>query len=288
MGEAERRIKPSAIHMIPVIICLFMSYIFTYLIIISRLSLPKPVITPVPEPSPTAPPSEALAQPAPYINSIIIIMIMFIAGVVIIYILSKYRKLLLALIYFLIGMVTFSTTTFYLSLIALVFSPSILQVWFFIVIATIFLVIYSIHKGWEIPAMLSASYVASSAGAVTGSSLPFWTTLVLIVAVSLYDIYAVYRGPLRNLSKEDAVIFPGLMVEFRGITVGLGDFFFYSILESFVLMTWGPLSALLSAAGILIGFLITTYLLRYHRILPGLPISLMLGLAFAILFSRFI
>ena len=272
----------SPVHLVPIAVCLLASYFFTSLIRLSRLSLPPPVITPAEEPPPTVPAQEALSQPAPYVNSIIIILIMFVAGVAIIYLLAKYKRLLRFLIYFLIGIVTFSTTTFYTTLVAVIFLPQILELWLILTILAIFLVIYSIHKGYEIPAMLASVYVASSAGSITGSSLPFWTSLVLMVAVSLYDVYAVYRGHLKNLAKEDIMLFPGLMVEFRGITVGLGDFFFYSILASFALENWGVLPSFLASVGIILGFAITIYLLRYRRILPGLPLSLILGLALAL------
>ena len=273
----------SPAHLVPIVICLFASYLFTSLIIMSRLSLPPPVITPVQEPPPTAPAGEALSQPAPYVNSLVIIFIMFISGIVIMYVLARYKMLLKFIIYFLIGLVTFSTTAFYTSLAAFIFTPRILELWLFLSVGAIFFVIYSIHKGYETLSMLAAVYIASSAGSITGSSLPFWTSLVLMIAVSLYDIYAVYRGYLKNLTKEDALTFPGLMVEFKGITVGLGDFFFYSILSSFALSNWGLASALLASVGIILGFTLTIYLLRYRRILPGLPLSLILGLSLALL-----
>ncbi|HIQ29195.1 MAG TPA: hypothetical protein EYH45_01375 [Candidatus Caldiarchaeum subterraneum] len=285
MSAEREHPQLSPIHLVPIVICLLASYLFTSLIVISRLSLPPPVITPVQEPPPTVPAEEALSQPAPYINSLMIIFIMFAAGVVIIYILAKYRRLLKFIIYFLIGLVTFSTTAFYTSLIAFVFTPWILELWLFFTAGAIFFVIYSIHKGYETLAMLSAVYVASSAGSITGSSLPFWTSIVLMVAVSLYDVYIVYRGYLKNLTKEDALTFPGLMVEFKGITVGLGDFFFYSILSSFALSSWGLISALMAGVGIILGFTLTIYLLRYRRILPGLPLSLIIGLSLALLGS---
>ena len=141
-------------------------------------------------------------------------------------------------------------------------------------------------------------------GAFMGIAMPLWTTIVLLVGISIWDYISVKRGPIkgimeimghvdpdevRNLTKED--------LDKAEIQIGIGDVAFYSMLTSGCLISSGTelfsgfqltvfgsiLTTILAAIGILVGAFITLRALRKNTILPGLPISILLGLVLAVL-----
>jgi presenilin-like A22 family membrane protease len=140
-------------------------------------------------------------------------------------------------------------------------------------------------------------------GAFMGIAMPLWTTIVLLIGVSIWDFISVKRGPIkgimeimgnvdpdavRNLSKED--------FDQAEIQIGIGDIAFYSMLTSGCLiatntsiipgtqltMLGSIIVTVFTAMGILIGAFITIRALRKNAILPGLPLSIFIGLLFAV------
>lgn len=106
------------------------------------------------------------------------------------------------------------------------------------------------------------------------------TSLVLPIAFAIYDIYAVFAGPLKALlSQKEGTIesFAPLLVNVGGIHIGLGDFIFYGMLPATGLLLVGlPASAMVSAI-ILAGLGATLLMLKRFKMFPGLPIPLILG-----------
>lgn len=146
-----------------------------------------------------------------------------------------------------------------------------------VIIATI--VTYSIVSRSEIAALIGLAYVGAGSGVLLGATVPLWTSFVLLVAVSIFDIYAVFRGHLKLLADNSRTSLKGLMVPFRGMDLGLGDVVFYSMLIMFSLSHFGFLSAIGASVGVGGGFAATLMLLRRRRLIPALPIPLLGGLA---------
>ena len=190
-------------------------------------------------------------------------------------------------------------------------------------------------------------------GAFLAVILPTWTIFFLLIGLSLYDIYSVRRGPIRNimeLTMQEEEELERLQMqklervkaereqmdqELQGVNgiddqtvkddrylddlsynqdldetefmlssmtygtsdwdLGIGDLVFYSMLAahalspSFAFYYAGDildkfglaalwLISLVTIIGVLIGFFITIRLLRSNTMLPGLPISIGLGL----------
>ncbi|MHA1220863.1 MAG: hypothetical protein ACTSQB_03950, partial [Candidatus Heimdallarchaeota archaeon] len=65
------------------------------------------------------------------------------------------------------------------------------------------------------------------------------------------------------------------------IELGLGDLAFFGMLFSFALIKLGFFSAISAFIGVIIGAVITIKLLEKAKMMPGLPISIGLGLIFA-------
>ena len=272
-----QRPTTSLLHLVPVMLTLFIAFILSLLLYLSRLSLPQPVITPAPEPPAEAPPEQALTNVSPYINALIVVGLIFVGSFILITIVSRYRILLRIFIFSILSIIAFSTTLFFLEISPL-FSSSYNVIASLLITLAILLVVY---REIELASVVGLSYVAAAAGTILGFSIPFWTTIVLVLLISAYDIYAIFRGHLRALGSEDSHSLQGLMVDFRGISIGLGDLFFYSILLAFVIANFSIVSGIMTSLGILIGFYLTLQLLKKWRAVPGLPISLILGLALA-------
>jgi presenilin-like A22 family membrane protease len=119
-------------------------------------------------------------------------------------------------------------------------------------------------------------------GALTGVFLGYSigpvTALVLVGALVVYDIVAVFRGPVGALAKAvEAGDLP--MYTYGELTIGMGDLVFYSLVATTAMVFYGPLSFLGAALGILAGSYLGFKALSRFEMFPGLPFSLLLGVA---------
>ncbi len=141
------------------------------------------------------------------------------------------------------------------------------------------------------PSPLLSSAVLALLSAEVGSyfaaTLPLLTALLLPIAFSVYDIYAVFRGPLRELvSLAPATVLGGVSVRVGEFTIGLGDTTFYSMLPALAIYQLETSCSLLTLGAIDVGVVLTLYLLTKRKLLPGLPIPMALGVAAILLCSR--
>lgn len=138
-------------------------------------------------------------------------------------------------------------------------------------------------------------------GAFLGIVLPTWTAFLLIGILSVYDIIAVFRGPIKKIiemteENEESGLPVDMTYATQGWEIGLGDLAFYSMLSTHTLILGfqldflvadGLLGAIIpcvcTTVGILIGAIITFKLLKKRPLLPGLPISVGLGILFYLL-----
>ncbi|MFX1553104.1 MAG: hypothetical protein ACFFBV_04190, partial [Promethearchaeota archaeon] len=140
-------------------------------------------------------------------------------------------------------------------------------------------------------------YIGLLIGASMGVLMPLWTTLAILIGISCWDIFAVLykRGPIKQLidiaSKpaegevlsEEAVKKKIETGEYEYDTskleIGIGDLAFYSMLTSSALVQTNNLIVMiLTALATIIGTGITISGLKRNKILPGLPISIFLGI----------
>ena len=107
------------------------------------------------------------------------------------------------------------------------------------------------------------------------------TVLILPLAFGLYDIYAVFRGPLRVLINEtsEKVQFYPMIVRLGEVHIGLGDLVFYSMLPAVGLLLLNIRIAILLVGVVQVGLLSTLYFLKQFKFFPGLPIPIFLGTA---------
>ncbi|MHA1228301.1 MAG: hypothetical protein ACTSPV_16295, partial [Candidatus Hodarchaeales archaeon] len=150
-------------------------------------------------------------------------------------------------------------------------------------------------------------------GAMIGSMfaihLPLLTAFLILIGLSLYDIYAVFRGPLKGiidhgrekaaeineqLSDETEIVYekvpllPALPVYSTPlINIGLGDFAFFSMLVSVAVVISVSLVSIIplttTLIGLLIGAFYTFKFLEKEKALPGLPLPVFGGIGFLLI-----
>jgi hypothetical protein len=148
---------------------------------------------------------------------------------------------------------------------------------------TVVLIGYTIfvkNRPWLSTAILA--FVGAQVGSFFAETLSPWTALALPIAFSVYDIYAVFRGPLKALIGTGSnIALVGMSIRAGEFTLGLGDIVFYTLLPSLALFQFGAKLGILPAAltilAIDVGMVITLFLLSRRRLLPGLPIPMLLG-----------
>lgn len=140
-------------------------------------------------------------------------------------------------------------------------------------------------------------YIGLMTGALLGVIMPLWTTLAILIGISLWDIFAVKskRGPIKRmmdivsaeyteevLSEEEIkekIEYGEIEYDTSKLEIGIGDLAFYSMLTSSALIQSGNLIVMiLTSIAIIIGTGITISGLKRNKILPGLPISIFLGI----------
>ncbi|MEM2905840.1 MAG: hypothetical protein QW057_08675 [Candidatus Bathyarchaeia archaeon] len=123
--------------------------------------------------------------------------------------------------------------------------------------------------------------MSAEISALLGYVLTPPTLFVLPLALSLYDVCTVLKGPLGAIASDlEPRDFGLLMFRVGERGLGAGDLVFYSIMTTAGLRMKGPLGALIVAAAVNLGAAATfTILRRYERPLPALPISMVLGVA---------
>jgi hypothetical protein len=129
---------------------------------------------------------------------------------------------------------------------------------------------------WLSTAVLA--FVGAEVGSFFASTLPPLTALLLPVVFSAYDIYAVFRGPLKQLmGMGGGMALVGMSIRAGEFTLGLGDIIFYTMLPSLALFYLTPLISFSTILVIDVGVVVTLYLLGRKKLLPGLPIPMLLG-----------
>jgi presenilin-like A22 family membrane protease len=116
-----------------------------------------------------------------------------------------------------------------------------------------------------------------------------YSTVAILIALAIYDIFAVYRGPVGKIAQSGIDQLSGLSFSFKEIQMGLGDLFFYTVLMCLMYFNYTSLlPTIMSIIGICIGSIITFYMLDKKRIFPGLPFPIAIGLALGFITALFI
>lgn len=105
------------------------------------------------------------------------------------------------------------------------------------------------------------------------------TVFILPIVFALYDIYAVFIGPLKTLIVDSRVSLGPLIARLGGLQIGLGDIVFYSFLPSVGLILIGINGAIIAILATNIGLAITLLMLKKRKSFPGLPIPVLMAVS---------
>jgi hypothetical protein len=121
--------------------------------------------------------------------------------------------------------------------------------------------------------------LSAEVGSYFAAVIPLYTALLLPLVFSVYDIYAVFVGPLRTLvTVAPTEVLTAVTSRLGEFSIGTGDTIFYSMLPALAFYQFNLSYALCTLVAVDIGVVITLYLLSRSRLLPGLPIPMALGL----------
>lgn len=285
--------KISIVHLVPLVATCVFTYLCTYILVFSNIS-------------------ELVEMPfmkeetyyATLYNTMLLLSLIVI-GSLMLYILIKFKKvkILEAIVKVLVASSIYSIVTIYVASICILLGLEYVDLLVFNITVLVLTVIFSYlvlftKKGFL--AAFSTLLLGVSIGTLFGVTLPPWTVLAAAATVALWDVYAVFKGPLRALvdeikSKEkvqeetyEPSFLRGIALSFKGLIIGLGDIVFYSMLMSLALSSpkFSLERFILVSLSIVVGAYITLKTLeKGHRALPGLPIPVFLGITTYIILS---
>lgn len=277
--------KISLIHLAPLVATCLFTYVCTYILKFSEIS-------------------EIIEMPfmreetyyATFYNTILLLSLI-VLGSLMLYFLIKLKKIkvLEAIIKVLVMLAIYSVVTIYTASTCVLFGLEYMDLLVFNGITLAFTVIFSysvLFSKKNSVTVFSTLLLGTSIGALFGVTLPSWTVLAAAIAVALWDIYAVFKGPLRALIDEikssekvpekpyEFNFLRGIALSFKGLLIGLGDIVFYSMLMALSLSSpnFSIIRYILVSSSIVAGAYITLKALeKGRRALPGLPLPMLLG-----------
>ena len=272
MAMAEK-FKVQLVYLVPVLASLLFG--LGCAAILLAQPLPEISVTPFPGDSGSAPFGNAVY---------FVILIALSATIFYILLKRKSRKLIFGLIAFALTTAALLLSVIYLSAL-FVYEP---ELDFLVLPLSILLTIIfdlAIFRLGGKARNLAVVLLGGALGIFFSASIPFLSALLILVFLAVYDVFAVYYGPVGKIAESGLDQLQGLSYSFKDVQMGLGDLVFYSMLSGSLLFQFQPslVPCFVSIVGISVGSLITLVLLEKKGIFPGLPFPIALGLIGGIL-----
>jgi len=265
----QDKFKFQMVYLVPILVSLIFGLGCAYLLLPQQSEVIP--VAPFPENTPSG----------PFGNAFYFVILLAVAATVFYILIKRRSKRIIK------GIITVAMTTaslllsmIYLSAVFAYFpSWSILVIPLSIAITILFdLVIFRLGSIARNTAVIC---VGGALGIFFGFSIPLYSAVLILAFLAVYDVIAVYRGPVGKIAQTGLDELQGLSFSFKDIQMGLGDLVFYSMLTGVMLFTFLPniLPYIMSVIGILAGSVMTFFMLERKGIFPGLPFPIMLGLA---------
>lgn len=178
------------------------------------------------------------------------------------------------------------------ALLSFVYSYSFLSSFpnweFYVIILMIIVTVtfdIAVFRGNETSRNVVVVILGGALGVFLGWSIPLISAILILAFLAVYDIIAVYKGPVGKIASSGLDQLKGLSFSFRDIQMGLGDLVFYSMLCAAMLRWLNWYSYIFSFIGILVGSFLTFRILEKRGLFPGLPVPIFLGLILGFLGS---
>jgi presenilin-like A22 family membrane protease len=222
-------------------------------------------------------------SPAAPIGNALYFVILIAAAAAVFYLLIKRKNKRIIKGLIVLSMTTASLLLTVVYLIAL-FSYFDGVYYFIAVIAVAVTILFdlAIFELGSIPRNVAVICMGGALGIFFAKFIPLSSAIVLLVFLAVYDVIAVYKGPVGKIAQSSGLdMLQGLSFSFKDIQMGLGDLVFYSMMMGVMYFSFLPsiLPTLTAVIGILVGSIITFFALEKKGIFPGLPFPIMLGLA---------
>jgi presenilin-like A22 family membrane protease len=266
----QDKFKFQMVYLVPILVSLIFGLGCAYLLLPQQSEVIP--VAPFPENTPSG----------PFGNAFYFVILLAVAATVFYILIKRKSKRIIK------GIITVAMTTaslllsmIYLSAVFAYFpSWSILVIPLSIAITVLFDIV--IFRLGSIARNTAVICVGGALGIFFGFSIPLYSAVLILAFLAVYDVIAVYRGPVGKIAQSSGLDeLQGLSFSFKDIQMGLGDLVFYSMLTGVMLFTFLPniLPYIMSVIGILVGSIITFFMLERKGIFPGLPFPIMLGLA---------
>lgn len=143
---------------------------------------------------------------------------------------------------------------------------------------TLAITLFIFWKKFFLPNLIISILMAGSSAFLIKLMFSDLATGLLLVGFALFDLYEVFRGPLKHLAQSvHSNEISLLLLKVDDIEVGIGDLLFYSLSTGLAYNVGGEVSAIASIVLIKIGVLATLLLLERRKMLPGLPLPVLLS-----------
>ena len=265
MNDVAEEFKAHPVYLVPVLASLLVGLGCAF--VLSSIPVPIYPVTPFPD------------TPSGSVSNAVYFVVIIALSATIFYLLLKWksRKMITFLVGFAMTAASLLLSWFYLSaLLSFIANWEILMLVLAIVITVLFDV--AIFKLGGKAKNFVVVVLGGALGVFLAYSIPLWSAVLILAFLAVYDVIAVYKGPVGKIASSGLDQLKGLSFAFKDIEMGLGDLVFYSMLCAAMFLKINWVSYAFSFVGILAGSFITLMLLEKKGIFPGLPLPILLGL----------
>lgn len=273
--KEQDKFKFQIIYLVPILASLVFGLGCAYLLLPSQTEVIP--VTPFPDDTASGPPSNALY---------FVVLIAISATVFYFLIKRKSKKIIKGLIVFALTTASLLLSVVYLSAI-LAYFPILdsLEILVSLSIALTVLFDLAIFRFGSIARNVAVVALGGALGIFFGFSIPLYSAVLILVFLAVYDVFAVYKGPVGKIAASGLDQLEGLSFSFKDIQMGLGDLVFYSMLMGVMFFSFlnSILPTIMAIVGIIAGSVITFFALEKKGLFPGLPFPILLGLALGLI-----
>ncbi len=272
-AKEDDKFRFEAIYLLPILASLMFGFVCSVVLSLKREEVIIPPVTPVPEGTPGAPIG----------NALYFVVLLAIAATVF-YILLKRRnkRVIKTLLVIAITTASLLLSFFYLYSLFLYFAPELVDwvlVFMLVITVAVDLAIFKLGSKTRNVAII---LLGGALGVFFGSAVPWWSAVAILIFLAIYDVIAVYKGPVGKIAQSSGGLdeLQGLSFSFKDIQMGLGDLVFYSMLMGLMFTTFSTslIPGFAAVLGILAGSVLTFYMLEKKGLFPGLPFPILIGL----------
>ena len=270
-APTEEKFKFKISYLLPILASMLFGLGCAFLLIPQQATVIP--VTPIPEDTPGA----------PFGNGLYFVVLIAISATVFYLLLKRRSKRIIK------GLIITALTTaaLLLSLVylsALTSYVPIIADWLIVVPLALALTVLfdlAIFRFGSLSRNVAVILIGGALGIFFGFSIPLWSAVVILAFLAIYDVIAVYKGPVGKIAQNGLDQLQGLSFAFMDIQMGLGDLVFYSMLTGVMLFSFLPniYPVIASIIGIIAGSIVTFYMLEKKGLFPGLPFPILIGLA---------